>query len=212
MRYWLTLLIFCGFAVVLRVTVSGVGEFRQATAFEEQGDLHEAAIRYGRAIRMHLPGYPIPTRAGDRLLALAHDHREAGDLLEARFCLEELRSGFLAVRSFYQPGQRFVDEAERRLVPLMLEDPRGDWPARALPTEQRAAVVRGVLSQREEPSLGWVLVMGLGYALWLGGAAAAIWRGLPEGAGEPVRWAVLARWAAASAVGYGLWLLGVALA
>lgn len=212
MRAWLSLLVFCGFAVVLRVTVSGVGELREARAFEDGGELHEAAIRYGRAIRMHLPGFPVPGRAGDRLLALSERHREAGDLLEARFCLEELRSGFLAVRSVYQPGQRFVDEAERRLVPLMLEDPRGSWPPRALPDEERAAVVRGVLAQREEPSLGWVLVMGLGYFLWLGGAAAAIWRGLPDAEGAPVLWTVVGRWAGVSALGYGLWLLGVALA
>lgn len=212
MRTWLSLLVFCGFAVILRVTISGVSEYRQATAFEEAGDHHEAAIRYGRAIRMYLPGFPIPAKAGDRLLGLAERHAAAGDRLEARFCLEELRSGFLAVRSIYQPGQRFVDEAERRLVPLMLEDPRGGWPPRALPAPERAAVVRAVLAQREEPSLGWVLVMGLGYALWLGGAAAAIWRGLPEAEGAPVLWTVVARWAGVSALGYGLWLLGVALA
>ncbi len=212
MRNTLLLLAFCGFAVVLRVTVSGLSELRQAEAAEQAGDLHEAAIRYGRAIRMHLPGYPVPGRAGDRLLSLATQQEAAGDTREARFCLEELRSGFLSVRSLVQPGQRFVQEAERRLVPLMLQDPRGNWPDRALSDEQRAAVVAGVLAEREDPSRFWVLVMGLGYGLWLGGAGAAIWRGLPDQSGEPVRWGVLGRWAGCSALGYGLWLLGVTLA
>jgi hypothetical protein len=211
-RRWLGLLCFCAFAVVLRVTWSGVGEYRQAEAEEAAGDLHEAAIRYGRAIRMYLPGFPVPGRAGDRLLALAAAHEAAGDPREARFCLEELRSGFLSVRGAWQPGRRFVEEAERRLVPLMLADPRGDWPPRAQPESERAAEVRRVLGEREEPALIWVLVMGLGYALWLGGAGAAIVRGLPDGGGEPVRWRVMGRWAGVSALGYGLWLLGVAQA
>lgn len=212
MKRALGLALFCAAVVILRVTTSGVGELRQARDFESSGELHEAAIRYGRAIRMHLPGFPVPARAGDALLALAAQHEGAGDLLEARFCLEELRSGFLATRSVYQPGADFIAEAERRLVPLMLEDRRGDWPPRSLPPEQRADAVRAVLQQREDPRLLWVLVMGLGYALWLGAAGAAIWRGLPDAADEPVRWRVVGTWAAGSAAGYGLWLLGVALA
>jgi hypothetical protein len=212
LKYWLSLLVFCGFVVVLRVTVSGVGDYRQAQQFEADGDLHEAAIRYGRAIRMHLPGFPIPAKAGDRLLALSELHTANADALEARFCLEELRSGFLSTRSVYQPGARFIEESERRLVPLMLADPRGNWPPRELSEGDRAAIVQGVLSEREDPSLGWVLVMGLGYALWLGGAAMAIWRGLPDSADEPVRWRLVGRFAGVSGIGYGLWLLGVALA
>ena len=202
----------CVLAVVARVSWSGVAETRRARMFEQEGRWHEASVHYGRAIHMYLPGSPIPGRAGERLLALGAAAEERGEPLEARFCYEELRSGFLSVRSFYQPGQRFIDAAEEGLVPLMLADDRGNWPERTLPAAEREAQVRGVLAEREDPSLFWVLVMGLGYLAWLGAAAMAILQGLPRHDRAPIRWPVVLRWGLISAVGYGLWLAGVAFA
>ena len=202
----------CMLVVVLRVSWSGVAELRRGSAFEAAGELHEAAMHYGRAIHLYLPGNPVQGKAARALLALGQQHEDAGDALEARFCYEELRSGFLAVRSAWQPGKRWIAQAEERLVPLMLQDTRGDWPKRELPEEQRRAELRAVLDAREDPALGWVLVMGLGYVGWLGGAALALWRGLSEQDGLPIQWQPIRRWGAVSAAGYGLWLLGVALA
>lgn len=203
---------FCVLVVVARVGLDSVSALGEADALAEAGEAHEAAIRYGSAIRAYLPGSPVGGRAGEALLELGATAETAGDLLQARFCYEELRSSFLATRSLWQPGARFVDEAQRRLVPLMLADPRGNWPDRGLSDEQRSAVVRGVLDEREDPHNGWILVMGAGYLLWLGGAGLALWRGLGEDDDAPIKWRVLGTWAAVSAAGYGLWLLGVALA
>ena len=94
----------------------------------------------------------------------------------------------------------------------MLEDERGNWPDRSLPASEREAIVRGVLEKREDPKLHWVLVMGLGYLVWLSGAAVAIWRGLPMDAGQPIAWQQIKRFGGISLAGYLLWLLGVALA
>jgi hypothetical protein len=212
MRRGAALLAFCALVVVGRVGLDSVSALAQARSLEAAGEHHEAAVRYGSAIRAYLPLSPVGARAGDALLALGARAEAAGEPLEARFCYEELRSGFLATRSLWQPGQRFVAEAERRLVPLMLADRRGNWPDRALPEGERAAVIQGVLAEREDPSNAWVLVMGAGYLIWIGGAGLAIWRGLSEDDDAPVAWKALGQWAAVSAAGYGLWLLGVALA
>ncbi|MBN93802.1 MAG: hypothetical protein CL928_06965, partial [Deltaproteobacteria bacterium] len=127
-------------------------------------------------------------------------------------CYEELRSSLLAVRSTYQPGQKFIDEAEEHLTTLMLNDSRGNWPDRALPDDERRARIEAVLAQREDPALLWVFVMGLGYFLWLGGAGLAIWRGLPAEDDGEILWAVVLRFGGVSLLGYGVWALGVALA
>ena len=202
----------CVLVVVARVAWSGMAEARRGLAFEEEGRWHEAAVHHGRAIHMYLPGSPVPARAGDRLLALARAAEERGEPMEARFCYEELRSGFLSVRSFYQPGRRFIEAAEEGLVPLMLADDRGNWPDRTLPRAEREAEVRAVLGEREDPALLWVLVMGLGYLAWLGAAAMAILQGLPRHDRAPIRWPIVLRWGLVSLVGYGLWLAGVAFA
>ena len=161
---------------------------------------------------MYLPLSPLPSKAATRLIALSEAAQRAGEIDEARFCYEELRSGFLAVRSFYQPGAAFIERAEQALAGIMLSDPRASWPDRALPDSDREAIIRGVLQEREDPSLPWVVLMGLGYLLWLGAAAAAIWRGLPADGDSPIHWAQVRRYGALSLAGYLLWILGVALA
>ncbi|MEE2829519.1 MAG: hypothetical protein VX498_10040 [Myxococcota bacterium] len=208
-RLGLLCLVFCLLVVLFRVSFTGLGEYRRALALEEEERWHEAAVHHGRSIHMYLPLSPLPTKSGERLLALAAAATERNEPWEARFCYEELRSSFLAIRSFYQPGQRFITSAEDGLVPLMLADERGNWPDRSLQPSERESLLREVFAEREDPSLGWVLLMGLGYLLWLGGAGLGIWRALPVAAEEPIRWPLLGRFAAVSLLGYGLWLLAV---
>tara|TARA_Y100001968_G_scaffold315784_1_gene342784 strand:+ start:541 stop:1134 length:594 start_codon:yes stop_codon:yes gene_type:complete len=195
-----------------RVGATGLSEFRTGQQLENAGNLHEAAIHYGRAIHMYLPLSPLPARAAERLLSLAQTAEARGQRDEARFCYEELRSGFLAVRSFYQPGSSYIDTAQLALTELMLSDPRGSWPDRSLPAAERQAVITAALDKREDPNRFWVLVMGIGYLIWLGAAAAAIWRGLPSDSKQPIAWKSLTQMGAISLTGYLCWLLGVALA
>lgn len=203
-------LAFCTLVVCARVVFSASSELRSARLLEGEGRWHEAAAGYGAAIRMYLPGLGTGPAASERLLALSDRAMTSGDADEARFCLEELRSGWLAVRSTWQPGQRFVTTAEERLASLMLEDPRGNWPDRALPPSERAAIVQGVLAERGDPAVGWVLLMGIGYLVWLGATALAIWQGVPTRPDHPVRWKIVGQWASAAVGGYLLWLLAVA--
>jgi hypothetical protein len=205
-------LAFCALVVCARVIASGSYELRTARSLEAEQRWHAAAAGYGSTIRMYLPGSPLGAAASDRLLLLADRARAHGEPDEERFCLEELRSGWLSVRSLWQPGQRFVTEAEARLAAGILADPRGNWPPRTLDADARAAEVARVLAVRGDPAAGWVVLMGLGYLLWIGGAGLALWRGLPAQTDAPVRWKILGRWAAASAAGYLLWLLAVAKA
>jgi hypothetical protein len=195
--------------IVAKVAWEGRREWKLARAAESRGDAHVAAMYYGRAVHMYVPGWPLPMRAARRLLELGDAAEGRGDALEARYCYEEARSGLLAVRSFWQPGRELVAEAEQRMLPLMLSDPRGNWPDRALPEAERAAALRAVLASREDPAPGWVLLMGIGYVAWLGAAGMAILRGVPEREDEPFAWAPLLRWSGASLLGFLAWLLGV---
>jgi hypothetical protein len=208
-RQGVACLCLCLLVVVGRVGWTGWSEYSEGLELESQELWHEAAVRHGRAIHMYLPGSPLAAKAGDRLLALAQAAEDRGEPREARFCYEELRSGFLSIRSFYQPGASYVRAAEDGLTPLMLQDPRGNWPARDKTTQQREAEIRTVFAEREDPQLFWVLLMGLGYFLWLGAAARAIWRGLPISDEAAVDWSSLKRWSAASALGYLTWLLAI---
>jgi len=198
----------CLVVVLLRVSGSAMSESRQGAAFEDAGNVHEACVHYGRSIHMYLPLSPVPARSGARLLALA----DASEPRIARFCLEELRSGLLAVRSTWQPRADLVKQAEDRLVPLMLADERGAWPDPALAPDAREAVARAALAEREDPAIGWVLVMGLGWFVWLGGAGFGIVQGVPTTAAAPIKWGMVVRWSVISGVGYVLWLAGVAFA
>ncbi len=212
LRRALVLLGLCVVVVVLRVTLGAMSEERRAVAAEGEERWHQACVHHGRAIHQYVPLSPIGRRAGRALLQLADDAEARGEPLQARFCLEELRSGFLATRSMWQPGKPLIAQAEERLVRLMLADERGAWPDPSLSEADREAAVRDALAAREDPKLGWVLLMGLGYLVWLGAAAMAITQGLPSHGAAAIRWRLVWRWGMVSALGYGLWVLGVALA
>jgi len=203
---------FCTLVVCARVIGSASFELKTARALEAEQRWHQAAAGYGAAIRMYLPGLPVGAAASERLLALADRAEASGDPAEVRFCLEELRSGWLAVRSLYQPGQSWVADAEARLAALMLEDPRARWPDRSLTPAQRAQIVHATLDERGDPSAAWVVVMGLGYLLWLASAAMALWTGIPAGPDAPMRWKRLGQWAGASVGGYLVWLIALRFA
>ncbi len=203
---------FCMLVVAGRVIGTGTAELRAARGYEAAGQHHEAAIAYGNAIRMYLPASPLGARASEALLRLADRATTNQEPDEARFCLEELRSGWIAVRSLWQPGGSWIAEAERRMLPLMLGDGSGAWPDPTLSQSAREDVVRQVLAARDDPHLGWVVLMGLGYVLWLGGAAGAIWRGIPADDHAPVRYKTVFSFAGLSVGGYVLWLLALARA
>lgn len=209
LRSWGLALGICAAVLFVKVAWTGQSEFSEGQALEAAGAEHEAVIRYGRTIHMYLPGSPLPSRAAERIVVLAKAAEERGAAREARFAWEELRSGFLSVRSFYQPGGRYITEAEQALTRLMLADAEANWPPRSLSAAAREAQVRAVLDAREDPSLPWVFVMGIGLAVWLGAAGWGIWTGLPEDETVPANWPQIRRCAALSGAGYLLWLLAV---
>lgn len=211
-RRLLLLLALALVSLVTRVAWSGWSQLGEARDFEQRSESHEAAVRYGRALHMYLPGSPLGDRASERLLALADAAADDGDRWEERFCLEELRSGWLAVRSTWQPGQRWIALADERLLALMMNDPEAVWPPLDMPPAKREAILRQALEPPEDPRLPFVLLMGLGYFVWLGAAAAAIWRGFPAQGEDRTDWRMVGRWGALSAGGYLLWLLGLGLA
>lgn len=211
-RLLIALVAFCSLVVLARVGATGLGEYRRAEQLQATGQLHEAAVHYGRALHMYLPLSPLPGKTADRLISLAEAACAQGNRDECRFCYEEVRSGFLAVRSFYQPGRETIELAEKRLGELMLADERGNWPDRTLTEDRRREIIQAVLEKREDPKLAWVLVMALGYFAWLGGAGIGIWRGLPMDPQQPIAWQQIKRFGGISLLGYLLWLLGVALA
>lgn len=199
----------CALIVCARVTWDASRTYAEGRGFEAAGQPHEAAVRYGRTLHSYLPLLPTPHRASERLVALAERARAANDPAEERFCWEELRSGWLSVRSAWQPGAAWIVQADDAITRLVLEADGALWPDPEASPEDREAIVRARLAAREDPAVGWVLLMGLGWLVWIGAAATAIWRGIPADDERPLRWPVVGRWAGLSAAGYLVWLLGL---
>jgi hypothetical protein len=167
---------------------------------------------YARAIRMYLPGLPTNREAAASLLALCERARAEGDRDEERSCWEELRSGWLAVRSFYQPGEEYIARAEAAIAELIVAHPEGVWPDRSLPADERLLRARELLARRDDPNLGWVVVQGAAWLAWIACSVLAIVRGLPEVPGEHVRFHALSSWGAAAVSAFGVWLLALSRA
>lgn len=181
---------------------------REAEAALATGSKDAACEAYGLLLHRWIPGSSQAEGASRALVALAREAEAGGDLFLARTCWEELRSGWLSVRGWWQPGASWITEAEAALPDLYLKDLRATWPDPALPLDTRRELLRQSLAQREDPSALWAMVLELGFGLWFGGATMAIVRGLPTTDDGPVLWPALRRWALLSFGGWLLFLLG----
>jgi hypothetical protein len=200
---------FCLAVVVVRVVASARAEYREGEVALARGDVSEAVVRLRRAARWYAPGNPYPRRALDRLAEIAARAEAAGETHSARLAWEAVRGALLGSRSLYTPYRERLTLANRHIADLMAreEGPRAD-PGRS--EAERAAWHHALLERDDAPRPGFVVLALAGFAGWVLGALAFIYRGV--GADDRLH-PRAALWSAAAVVaGYAAFLLGLARA
>lgn len=195
-------------ALLLRVLVGGWTECRAAREELRQERPFQAVVHYERAVRWYLPGNPFVRQAADAMEDMANEAENAGDVELALFAFRGLRSAAYSTRSFFQPMPRRIARAEERIASLMTADPAATWPDRALPADERRAIVLTNLRQHTDPDTLWVVLLELGFLAWLGAGVALAWRVGRSERKRRTTWIL----ATTAATGYLLWIAGMWLA
>lgn len=185
-----------------RVVLSARAEAVRGAAAAARGETRLAIDAFERAGRLRVPLGRTPALALDRLEAIAARADAAGDAATARAALEAARRALLGSRAF-----GVADPARRARVDTRLAALLGAADAGPEDEAARRAWHAAALARDDAPEAGFALLAVLGFALWVGGAAALALTGLGPDLTLRRRPALLA----AAALGCGLvaWVIGL---
>lgn len=156
--------------VVGRVLVEGRAALREGEAAVARGDVDRGVRALRRAAHWYAPGSPYSRAAYDALERLARDREAHGQSEQALAAWRAIRASALATRWLVTPEADRLRRANRRIARLMaLQPPPPE--EREVPVARREERHLALLQEDRAPEPAWVVVMGVGLALWLGAAA-----------------------------------------
>jgi len=93
--------------------------FHRAQDLMAKGEYPEAIVEYGEAIRCYTPFSRTVKEASEALWGVSERAETEQAYPRAVMALRELRAAYYAVRSFYNPGQDWIDHADQKLNQLL---------------------------------------------------------------------------------------------
>ncbi len=194
-------------AVWARVYVSARAELAVARAAVDAGDTARAVTHYQYAMRWYTPGAGAPREAAEALWGIASSAKDRDTALSA---LQALRGGVRATRHLWTPFARWAAPTDRAIARLMAEAHAGQPSAEGRSVDELERWHASLLALDPTPPVGWSLAVVLGFAGWVAGGFATIWRGLDREAKVVRR--PFARWAGFTAACFALWVVGLVYA
>ncbi len=196
--------------VYLKVFLSSKKEFQKAeTAFSE-GNYRLAIRHYERTMLWYLPlgGYVEPAATQLWRVAEILEEKEDKMALEA---YRSLRSAFYATRSFYTPGQEWIDRSNIKIARLMAEQTHYSEVDRRKSIDQKTEEALTILTRPMKPDPFWSMVLVIGFLGWVSGVLMFIWRAF-RGEGTQIIARQGVKWGSVIILFYALWIIGMAKA
>lgn len=182
-------------------------EFKTAETAFSQKDYPKAIQHYERAILWYVPVGGYVTFSAQRLWEIA-ETLEQEDPVLALEAYRALRSAFYATRSFYTPGQSWIDRANPRIARFMAAQTLYSEADRQKSLEQKTQEALVILERPLRPDPFWSFVVVLGFLGWAAGTLLFIWRAFREG-GTQVMLKQGIVWGTVIIVFYALWIIGM---
>lgn len=193
--------------IVTKVYISSKEAYETAEAAFSQADYPEAIIHYERAILWYLPVGGSVDRAAAQLWTVA-EILETDDKPLALEAYRSLRSAFYATRSFYTPGQDWIDRANPKIARLMAEETNYSEADRQKSLDQKTEEALAILQRPMKPDPFWSIMLEIGFLGWVSGTLIFIWRAFREGGTQIIVKRGLF-WGSLVVLSYALWIIGM---
>ncbi len=95
--------------------------YNKAVNLEKEGKTIFAIDYYGYTITCYTPFSSYINKAKDRLLIIGEKFYKDGKLYKALFAYEILRSSWFQTRSFYQPGEKIIEQLNPTIAKIKVE-------------------------------------------------------------------------------------------
>ena len=188
----------------VRVVTASHAELVRGGRALDRGDRGAAIVSYRRAARWYAPGNPYATEALDHLVDVARAAERDEDRETALVAWRSARNAILASRSVAQPYPERLARAEAEIVRLTVAS------ANEAGREEARERAEAAFERPLEPSMGWTLVLLLGWLTWTIAAFAFAQLAIDEE--DRIRAAPARVLGTLVVVGFGLFVIGMALA
>jgi hypothetical protein len=142
---------------------------RAGDAASARGDVADAIRRWRRAAHWYLPGSPYAARAYERLEDAATRAETQGRGEIAFSAWRAIRASALATRWLVIPQHERLERANRHLAALIAEMPQPPEDRERDRTRLREEHLSR-LNEDHAPEPAWVIMLGIGFAMWFGAA------------------------------------------
>ena len=192
-----------------RVVIESARELNAGDAAQARGDVADAIRRWRRAAHWYVPENPYCARAYDRLEAAAVAAEAQGRGEQAFSAWRAIRASALATRWLVIPQRDRLERANRHIAAILAAMPQ---PAEDRDRDRSRLREEHLsrLSEDHAPEPAWVVMLAIGFAMWL---SAALWAARNGwNASDEAHPRALALAGVVVVVGVALFLLGVARA
>lgn len=182
-------------------------EFKIAEQAFSQKNYAQAIQHYERAILWYVPVGGVVEASAAKLWEIA-EHLQQENPVLALEAYRSLRSAFYATRSFYTPGQPWIDRANPKIARLMAGQTDYSEADRKKSIAQKTEEALVILERPMSPDPFWSMMVVLGFLGWASGTLLFIWRAFREGSTQVMlKQGIL--WGSVIVVFYALWIIGM---
>ncbi|MEM7828076.1 MAG: hypothetical protein QW561_01905 [Candidatus Aenigmatarchaeota archaeon] len=202
--YELLLLLFIVFSgFIIRVYIGSMMEFRKAEKLYSEGMIEDALFHYERAIHWYMPVFGYSEIAAKRMWEIGMKAESEGNKNLALSAYQGLRSSFYSVRSFYQPGKKWIDLCDEKIIALFVKKEGGA----SGDDDNEIARFRAKLKTNRDPDPLWAAVSIFGLFGWISATVLFIWFGI--GKEQKLNARISAITAVMFLSCYALWIIGM---
>lgn len=192
--------------IAAKVYFSSRGEFRLAEGALSNGEYREAITHYERAILWYLPigGFVDASAQGLWDIGVMFEEEDKKLSLET---YRTLRSSFYATRSFYTPGEQWIDRTNKKIALLMAQEPPYSEEDKKKSVEQRRKEALAILERPMKPNPAWSIILEIGFWGWVSGTFLFIFRSFGPDYKIIPRQGIF--WGGVVILFYAMWIIGM---
>ncbi len=192
--------------MILKIYLNGNEELSKAEELFSKNNYTQATTHYERAIQWHIPGSSTPTLAAEKLwrISLFYESKNLTD--EALKTCRLLRGAFYSTRSFFTPGEKWINLCNEKIAHWMASKPdmTNEPP---LSFENRKNRFLENLQVDRPPSTFWGILTEVGFFGWVACAALFLIKAITPTANLKRKPAII--YSTAFLLFYAIWVLGM---
>jgi hypothetical protein len=185
-----------------RAFFTSMHAYQEGEGYAKQQDYIRAITFFDRAIHWYAPFNPYANKSAQRLWEIGALAERQGDIALALIATRTIRRGFLAARSFFTPGEDWIDRCDARIASLMDYGSKAHEPgSNAGPSSPQQA--------SSEPNVFWTIILEVGFIGWIGSAIGFLMLCLRGGQTVSIKSGPAIFWGLMVVAFYAMWIVGM---